>query len=89
VDGKQKEETTMAEKIEGKKILSGLIMQQNGKALTGEPEAGNVAVAAKPDSPLIGISAVEIVAALTAAYPRCVFTFCAAGFPAPKEPAKK
>lgn len=68
--------------METKEILAGCQLMQEGKPLTAEPVAGTVAVRPIAGGPFVQANGVDLVNALSAAYPKCQFLFLS-------NPAKK
>ena len=58
----------------GKRLVEGLLLRQHGKAVEGEPERDNYAVTFA-EGKANGRDPREIIEALAAAYPLCVFTW--------------
>lgn len=75
--------------MEAKDILAGCILSQGGKPIAGEPVSDNVAVNPVTGGPFVQADGLQVVGALKAAYPRCVFTWLSTPVKvAPKPKAK-
>lgn len=61
--------------METKEILAGCQLMQEGKPLTAEPVAGTVAVRPIAGGPFVQANGVDLVNALSAAYPKCQFLY--------------
>jgi hypothetical protein len=76
------------DKIDAKTVLGAVVLVGAGKVVAGEPVADNYAVHAKPGSALAAMPGEEVLKVLRAAYPRCVFTWCAKAAPVEEKPEK-
>lgn len=67
----------MADKVDIKTLLAGVVLVKAGKIVDGEPTDDNYSVYPAKGSPLAVIPGHEVVKALKAAYPKAVFTWLA------------
>jgi len=72
-----------------KSVLQGVVLKQGGKVVDGEPQSDNYAVYPVKGGPFEVISGAEVVKALKAAYPRCIFTWCAKAVETAAQPKGK
>lgn len=67
-----------------KEIIAGCQLVKEGKPLVGEPVSGTIAVRPISGGPFVQVNDVDVVEALSRAYPKCRFLFLATPVKAPE-----
>ena len=63
--------------MEAKEILAGCLVTKEGKPLSAEPVSGTIAVRPLANGKFVQANGLDVVNALSAAYPKCQFLWLA------------